>query len=258
MQRYQSWSKIWRPLMAGSAFWVTTSWDDGYPADRRVAELLAKYGVGGTFYVPNRNIEGREVMSEADLLALSQGFEIGGHTRDHVVLTRLSAGQIADQVNSNKAWIEDLIGQRVRGFCYVRGRYNPLVKLIVKESGFDYARTVKNFACELSGDLWEYPTTIQFFPHSRNVYMRNFLKGEKKPASVRLLVAAVTSRRLSARICSLVRLSADLGDYFHLWGHSWEVEALNLWSELEDVLKLLADLAPAGPSTNENAILSNP
>ena len=31
---------------------ITTSWDDGHPLDLRVAELLAKYGLQGTFYVP--------------------------------------------------------------------------------------------------------------------------------------------------------------------------------------------------------------
>ena len=46
---------------------VTTSWDDGYPADLRVAELLAKHGVAGTFYVPNRNLEGRPVLSEQEI-----------------------------------------------------------------------------------------------------------------------------------------------------------------------------------------------
>src|SRR5262249_20665283 len=147
----------------------------------------------GTFYVPNRNIEGREVMREADLRALSQGFEIGGHTRDHVVLTRLIATQIADQVNSNKAWIEDTTGQRVRGFGYVRGRYNSLVKSIVQKSGFDYARTVKNFSCRSGADRWECPTTIQFFPHGRGVYLRNFLKGKKTAPSLSLLLAAVAS-----------------------------------------------------------------
>ena len=32
--------------------YITTSWDDGHPLDLRVAELLTKYGLHGTFYIP--------------------------------------------------------------------------------------------------------------------------------------------------------------------------------------------------------------
>jgi hypothetical protein len=32
--------------------YITTSWDDGHPSDLRVAELLIKHGLRGTFYVP--------------------------------------------------------------------------------------------------------------------------------------------------------------------------------------------------------------
>jgi SAM-dependent methyltransferase len=35
-----------------SPTYITTSWDDGHPTDLRVAALLAKYGIAGTFYVP--------------------------------------------------------------------------------------------------------------------------------------------------------------------------------------------------------------
>ena len=31
---------------------ITTSWDDGHPLDLRLAELLHKYDVPATFYIP--------------------------------------------------------------------------------------------------------------------------------------------------------------------------------------------------------------
>jgi hypothetical protein len=30
---------------------VTTSWDDGHPADERVLDMLAERGLRGTFYI---------------------------------------------------------------------------------------------------------------------------------------------------------------------------------------------------------------
>ena len=36
---------------------ITTSWDDGHPLDLRMAGLLAKYGLKGSFYVPTEYSE---------------------------------------------------------------------------------------------------------------------------------------------------------------------------------------------------------
>src|SRR3954447_24640572 len=68
--------------------YITTSWDDGHPLDARVAELLAKYNLPGTFYVPRTSEYG--TMSAGQLVELSSAFEIGAHTVRHVVLTGIS------------------------------------------------------------------------------------------------------------------------------------------------------------------------
>ena len=57
---------------------MTTSWDDAHPLDLRIAEMLARHNLSGTFYAP-RSAE-TEVMPLADLRELSRGFEIGAHT----------------------------------------------------------------------------------------------------------------------------------------------------------------------------------
>ena len=38
---------------------ITTSWDDGHPLDFKLAELLNKYNLKGTFYIPRSNAEHR-------------------------------------------------------------------------------------------------------------------------------------------------------------------------------------------------------
>ena len=42
--------------------YLTISVDDGHPTDFKSAELLARYGLKATFYIPARNPE-REVMT---------------------------------------------------------------------------------------------------------------------------------------------------------------------------------------------------
>ena len=53
----------------------TTSWDDGYKSDVRIAELLKKYILTGTFYIPTCCH-----LNDEQIISLSKNFEIGGHT----------------------------------------------------------------------------------------------------------------------------------------------------------------------------------
>lgn len=228
---------------ANSRLIVTTSWDDGHPADLRVAELLVKYGVAGTFYVPTHNSEGYPVVQASEVRQLSGSFEIGGHSSDHVVLTELDRREVARQVGENKRWLEDVTGQRVPGFAYVRGRYNGVVKKIVREAGFAYARTVENFRGSAAGDPHEMPTTIQLYPHDRLIYLRNFMRNPRASARGPLLMIALRSAALPDRIDRMVEACRTRGGYFHLWGHSWEIEEHNLWGTLETVLQRLSAAA---------------
>jgi peptidoglycan/xylan/chitin deacetylase (PgdA/CDA1 family) len=221
-------------------FVVTTSWDDGHPSDVRLAELLAKYGVAGTFYVPNRNSEGRPVLKEAEIRQLSTAFEVGGHSIDHVVLTGLSRNEAERQISDNKRWLEEVTGKQVRGFCYVRGRYNRTVRDIVEQAGFDYARTVENLHTDVTGDPFEMPTTIQLFPHPTTTYLKNFARGQWTSTRAKLLWTALASENLAQRIGRLADTCESAEGYFHLWGHSWEIDEQNLWADLEAVLRRLS------------------
>jgi peptidoglycan/xylan/chitin deacetylase (PgdA/CDA1 family) len=223
---------------------VTTSWDDGYPADLRIAELLAKFGVAGTFYVPNRNSEGRPVMNENEVRQLAGTFEVGGHSIDHVVLTTLDQEDAARQINENKRWLEDLTGRPVPGFAYVRGRYNGVVKDLVRHAGFEYARTVENLRSSMVSDPYELPTTIQLFPHGRLIYVRNFLRAPSL-ARARLLTVALAPAGLPERVDRLIGACRRAGGYFHLWGHSWEIEEHGLWGALETVLRGMSEASDA-------------
>jgi len=219
---------------------VTTSWDDGYPADAKVADLLAKYGVAGTFYIPNRNSEGRPVLSEDEVRRLSAKFEVGGHSIDHIMLTELAEAEATRQVRQNKLWLENLTGRPVPGFCYVRGHYTPQLKEIVKRAGFEYARTVVNLCATAGRDAFEMPTTIQFYPHRKSVYLKGFVRGRPDAARASLLWAALASGDIEQRVERLIGLCRRTGGTFHLWGHSWEIEELNLWNTLEAILRRLA------------------
>ena len=126
------------------------------------------------------------------------------------------------------------------GFCYVQGRHNSAIKDIVQRIGFSYARTTLNLCAAVPTDPYEMPTTVQLFPHRKQVYAKGFAKGGFDVVRARLLWASLTSENLAQRIEKLIALCETTGGYFHLWGHSWELEEFDLWNTLEEVLCRLA------------------
>ena len=69
--------------------------------------------------------------------------EFGGHTACHISLTEQSIDDARRDINDNKIWIEDIIGERIASFCYPRGRYNDAIIELVKEAGYKYAATME-------------------------------------------------------------------------------------------------------------------
>ena len=47
---------------------------------------------------------------------------------------------------------------------------------MVRAAGFRYARTTVNLCFDPGTDPFQMPTTVQFYPHDRSVYLRNFAK----------------------------------------------------------------------------------
>ena len=232
-----------RERRQSSSLLVTTSWDDGHPADLRIADLLDKHGLNGTFYIPCSNSEGGPVMRSSDVRELARRFEIGGHTQNHISLTEIAPRVAANQIRTNKQRLEDLVGREICGFAYVRGRHNRIVRGLVEQAGFRYARTIKNLMSTPGHDRFQIPTTAQFFGHATSTYVRNYLSEGPSLERTVILASVLRSNQLTTRFSRAAEASARLGGYFHLWGHSWEVNEYGLWSELDLFLGQLRTLA---------------
>ncbi len=217
---------------------ATTSWDDGHPFDLRVAELLAKYGLTGTFYVPITN--DRPVVKAAEIRRLQHlGMEIGSHGVTHSPLVGLPAAR--HELVESKARLEELLGTEVSSFCYPKGKFDRSLLPLVKEAGYRLARTTASFRVGVKFNPWMMPTSFQFYPHVRRTHIKHALRG----ANLSGLASWV---RFFGMECELLTLSeriiehiASRGGIFHIWGHSWEIDACGLWSALENVLKRIAN-----------------
>lgn len=221
-----------------------SSWDDGHPCDMRLADLLARHGLAGTFFVPGRNSEGRPVLSDAARREIAGDFEIGSHTLDHVYLPGLPIETVRYQIAAGKADLESQLGRRVAGFCYPGGRYDRAVMQEVDQAGFAYARTTEWFRRDLAWSRLELPTTSQFFPHGRAPLTRNLLRNGDFNQRLAGWSRAVAAPNWFSRLESMVSWCAETDGVFHLCGHSWEIDTLELWRELDGLLATIAALNP--------------
>ena len=237
------------------ATYMTTSWDDGHPLDARVADLLVKYGLQGTFYIPMTSPTG--TMTPARLRELSSLFEIGAHTLHHVDLTNVTEQQVWHEIVDSKSWIEDVTGRPCPMFCPPGGRYGRRHLPTIRQAGFAGVRTVELLSVDfprLKSGLMLQPTTLQAHPHGLFRYARNVVKrGAFRNLWQFLVHGRSTDWPSLAR--SLLGLALKRGGVFHLWGHSWEVERAGQWQHLEEVLRFMSQFTDRAPPLT-NAQLS--
>jgi len=227
---------------------VTTSWDDGHVLDLKLAELLKRYNIRGTFYISpkNREIPSNHRLTDNQIVELSKDFEIGAHTMTHPRLTALTDEVAKKEIEDSKVYLENVTGKSIISFCYPSGYYAKRHEIMVKEAGFKLGRTVNRFVTEFGSDPIALPTTNHAYRHwsdvlpiFHNAGPRNFLKQYLNWDKLAI---------------SFFDKAKGKGGVFHLWGHSWEVEKNNDWDRLERVLKHISNHVNVEYLTNGETI----
>lgn len=131
---------------------LTFSFDDGNLEDRRLVEIMNKYGLKGTFNLNSgllnqnggwnfKNIKTVKHMNYYDIGNLYDGHEIAGHSYNHPSLVDLSREDIVNQIKLDKKLLEFLFNQKIDGFAYPMGTFNEVVGEVLEENSIKYART---------------------------------------------------------------------------------------------------------------------
>lgn len=225
---------------------VTTSWDDGDVFDLKLAGLLDRYDVKGTFYITKEYR--KERLFDEDIKAISQRHEIGAHTLTHSDLRKISREEKIREIEGSKEWLESLLGKEVVSFCYPSGFFDTESVELVKEAGFRGARTTQLGKIEPSADPFVSPTTLQAYPMPfRKLGAHGYWWGkllqpftERSPALRSLGVPLQSFRSFEALACATFDIARAQGGVFHLWGHSWEIEKYDMWQPLERVLSYIS------------------
>ena len=212
---------------------VTTSWDDGHRLDRRLGDLLDRYGLPGTFYVAPESveIEPADRLGDAGVRLLDERFEIGGHTLTHRKFSTVSLTDAGRDIIRGRDALEATLSHPVTSFCYPSGDYQPAHIEQVKAAGFAMARTVDRFAVAPAADPWQTPTTVHAYRH--------LVDGPvvARIARYRPLAAAQLYWHWDRLAMALFDGALVSGGVFHIWGHSWEIDKNDDWDRLERVFR---------------------
>ncbi|HET9016105.1 MAG TPA: polysaccharide deacetylase family protein [Thermomicrobiaceae bacterium] len=237
---------------------MTTSWDDGHPLDLRVADMLARHGLAGTFYVPMTSE--RPTMTREQVREIAARFEVGAHTLHHRDLTRLDDAGAAEEITGSRSWVEDVVGGPCASFCFPKGHFRRRHLALVRQAGFAVARTTELLSLEPprpTDGLLVMPTTVQARPHPPSVYARNCAKRGAVRGFWRYVVHGHTSDWLML-VRALHALALAGGGVFHLWGHSWEVEEEGQWGRLDEALRYVAEFSAEAPCVTNAALAGIP
>lgn len=217
---------------------ITTSWDDGHPLDVKLLELLEKYKLKATFYIPLTNPE-NPVMEKNVMRELSISQEVGCHTLNHTYLTGLSDKVAEYEITQCKVIMEQIIGKPIDAFCFPGGKFTDRDILYVKKAGYLFGRTTKLMA--LSNPQFKLMnTSVQAYNHSSaTLLMHCLLNLNIMPIKHNCFFMRYNKNFLKLAE-NYISKNIETNSVFHVWGHSYEIERYNLWRQTEDLFKMIS------------------
>ena len=139
------------------------SFDDNTVHDRRVVELLEKYGLKATFFINSGTVGKPGYITKKELKTLYKGQELGSHTINHTNLIELDKDEVIHQIKEDIEFIEVYSEKKVHGFAYPFGEYNDTVIKVLKDLGIKYARTtMKSETTDRPHDFYKWHPTLHY------------------------------------------------------------------------------------------------
>lgn len=102
----------------------------------RILDLLDRYGIEATFFVPGMVIEARWRLCEE---ILKRGHEIAHHSWSHAWIVNLTPDQERDEMARGIDIIERLTGRKPAGWRSPAAEFSPITLQLLIENGFRYS-----------------------------------------------------------------------------------------------------------------------
>ena len=97
---------------------------------------------------------------------------------------------------------------------------------------------------------------MQLYPHKPLVFFKNLVR-YPDIKKIPIVLSRFSEKNYWRFAEKTISDSIQTDKTFHLWGHSWEIDDNNLWSNLEDLLKILSSVATKKYSIAESIYAKN-
>ena len=202
---------------------LTLSYDDGVCQDRRLIEILDRYGLKCTFNLGSGvlgyqdQLGGRVSISKVmpeEVASLYANHEVAGHGLWHSSLVDIGTPAAMYEICEDRRRLEELTGKLIRGFAYPFGLENDDVREILRLAGIESARTVvSTHSFSLPKDFLKWDPTC----HHNDPELMSMAK----------------------EFCESDRMFAS-GELFYLWGHAYEFDVDQNWDRIEEFAKYVS------------------
>jgi peptidoglycan/xylan/chitin deacetylase (PgdA/CDA1 family) len=216
---------------------LTLSYDDGIEQDRKLVEILNRYGIKCTFNL-NSGIQSKankwqkndvliQRMNVESLPDLYKGHEIAVHSLTHPHLEDLDEETVINELKQDKINLERIFNTKIFGMAYPYGTFNDEVVKAVGHCGLRYARGVQStYSFDIPKDLLRYQPTIMH-----------------------------TDPKLMELAETFIKLKPSTPQVFYLWGHSYEFDTDRNWHVIEDFCRLISGKDDIFYATNAESLL---
>ena len=220
---------------------ITFSYDDGVTQDKRLVEILNKYGLKATFNINSELLGTKNTLIRSgktishdkiqpdEVATVYAGHEVAVHTLTHPHLPPLPDEEVIRQVEQDRKNFSALVGYDVVGMAYPGGGYqnsDRVEDLIKNHTGVKYARTIS-----LSYSFRPQPNLYRFNPTAFHLdFYDNY------------------------RLADEFFASREDG-IFYIWGHSYEFDIDDTWAEFEKFCEYISNREGITYATNAEALL---
>ena len=220
--------------------YVTFSFDDGVTQDKRLIELLDKYGLKSTFnlnsslfglkggWIQNGKQLNHNKVMPSEVKDIYKGHEIAVHTLTHPNLTGEDDETVVYQVEEDRKKLSELAGYEVFGMAYPCGGVNNddrVAELIKTKTGVSYSRTITStYSFDLPKNLYRLDPTVHM----------------------------CDAEKLFELAKQFIELKTDEPKIFYIWGHAYEFDVTDemSWERLEEFFRLISGKADIEYGTN--------
>lgn len=208
------------------------SYDDGVIQDLRFVLLMNKYGLKGTFNLNSQLMEREfEWVHESGLAIkrlspevaryLYEGHEIASHSLTHPDMQWLNEEQIMYELGHDKWLLSQYFRREICGFALPFDYYSDTIAACAERLGFEYSRC--------SEETYSYVPPEDYYHWAAGTYhvqpgFRGFVEGFFH-----------SDEELA--LCQVV-------------GHSYDLDVMDMWGLMEDILRRVAEDRDIASMTN--------